>query len=135
MRIHVVHHYELDEDTAERLCRIEKMLSELMDNSVTEILMPLLDELLNKAKANLAAVKANSDLDDSIIAVVTANAQTIKDLKAALDAAGTDPAKLQELSDTMDQIAAKVQEDTDKTSAAVTANTEVENPPVDETQG
>lgn len=134
MRFHVIHEYHLDRDTAERLCRIEKLLCNLVDNSLTETLMPLLDDLLAKANANLAAVEANSALDDSIIALVTANAQTIKDLKAALDAAGTDPAKLQALSDTMDQIASKIQEDTDKTSAAVTANTEVETPPEEEPQ-
>lgn len=128
MRFHVVHEHHIDRDTAERLCRIEKLLCNLLDNSATEILMPLIDDLLAKADANLAAVEANSRLDDSIIELVTTNAQTIKDLKAALDSAGTDPAKLQALSDTMDKIAAKIEEDTQKTSAAVTANTEVENP-------
>jgi hypothetical protein len=89
-----------------------------------ETIMSAIDDLQAKADATLAQVTKNTDLDASIIAIVTANAKTILDLKAQLASAGVDPAKLQTLSDTMDAIAAKAIASGQATADAVTANTE-----------
>ena len=70
--------------------------------------MGLIDDLQAKMDAANASIQKNTDLDDSIIAMLTAETQQIKDLKAALDAAGTDPAKLQALGEAMDALIAKV---------------------------
>lgn len=82
-----------------------------------------LQDIIDQGKATLDQVTKNTDLDNSIIAIVKANAQTITDLRAQLAAAGTDPAKLAELGDVMDQLAAKATAEGQATADAVTANT------------
>jgi len=85
--------------------------------------MGLIDDLQAKMDAANASIQKNTDLDDSIIAMLTAETQQIKDLKAALDAAGTDPAKLQALGEAMDALIAKSDAEAQKKADAVTANT------------
>lgn len=69
-------------------------------------IMALLDDLQTKADATLAKATANTTTLGSIKIVVDGFVQQIVDLKAALVAAGTDPAKLAALGDTLDKLAA-----------------------------
>ena len=85
--------------------------------------MPTLDELQAKADATLANVTAETDLDNAIAKIVTDQNNTIIDLKAQLAAAGTDPAKLQALSDTLDAILTLNTSNTKIVSDAVIAGT------------
>lgn len=117
MRIDIYHHFVQGNEALTLLKTIQSL--------ITEKVMPLIDDLQAKADALLVSVQKNSDVDDSILEVVTGQAQTIRDLKTALDAAGTDPAKLAALGATMDQLAAKVDADSQKVADAVTANTKV----------
>jgi chromosome segregation ATPase len=104
-----------------RLKSIERKL-DLIHNR-QETAMGLIDDLQAKMDAANASIQKNTDLDDSIIAMLTAETQQIKDLKAALDAAGTDPAKLQALGEAMDALIAKSDAEAQKKADAVTANT------------
>jgi hypothetical protein len=85
--------------------------------------MSILDDLQAKAQATLTQVTADTDLDNAVAKVVNDQRATIVDLKAQLAAAGTDPAKLQALSDTMDAILKTDTSNAAIVSAAVTANT------------
>lgn len=92
-----------------------------------------IQDLQNKATATLNQVKADTDLDNAIAKVVTDQRATISDLKSQLDAAiaaGNDPAALQALSDTMDQILSLDTSNAKVVSDAVTANTSAAAPPV-----
>jgi hypothetical protein len=84
-----------------------------------------LDEILAQGETTLTQVTKNTDLDNSIIALVNANTQTIKDLRAQLEAAGTDPAKLAHLGEIMDSIASGATAQGQAVADAVTANTGV----------
>lgn len=121
MRIDVYHHLELGTEVLDLLKSLQAKTDLVISNQ--EALMPLIDDLQTKANDNLAKAQANSDIDDSILQVVTGQAQSIRDLKAALDAAGTDPAKLAALGATMDQMASIIDADKQKVADAVTANT------------
>ena len=92
--------------------------------------MSLLDDLQAKAQATLAQVTSDTSLDNAIATVVTNQNATIADLKAQLAAAGTDPAKLQALSDTMDAILKTDTSNAAIVSGAVTAGTPVAPAPV-----
>lgn len=113
MRVDVYHHFEFKPDT-EVLARLNQILSKLglMENHI----MPTLADLQAKAAATLAAVTADTDLDNAVAKVVNDQIATIVDLKAQLAAAGTDPVALQALSDTMDAILS-----TDTSNAAIVA--------------
>lgn len=87
-----------------------------------------LDRILRlkvKADATLAKVTSDTAIDNAVATVVTNQNATIVDLKAQLAAAGTDPVKLQELSDTMDAILATDTSNAAIVAAAVTAGTPV----------
>lgn len=84
---------------------LTKTVSQILENQ-EKMIMPTLDELQAKAEATLAAVTAETDLNNAIAKIVNDQRATIVDLKAQLEAAGTDAAKLQALSDTMDAILA-----------------------------
>ena len=92
---------------------------DLMESTI----MPSLDELQAKADSTLANVTAETDLDNAIAKIVTDQNNTIIDLKAQLATAGTDPVKLQALSDTLDNILSTNTSNTKIVSDAVTANT------------
>ena len=94
---------------------------DLMENNI----MPSLDELQAKATATLAKVTSDTDIDNAVATVVNNQNATIADLKAQLAAAGTDPAKLQALSDTLDNILATDTANAQKVADAVTAGTPV----------
>lgn len=98
--------------------RLDAIL-DLLENDI----MPTLDELNAKAVATLAAVTADTDLDNAVAKIVNDQRATITDLKAQLAAAGTDPVKLQQLSDTLDAILATDTSNAKIVSDAVTANT------------
>ena len=82
-----------------------------------------LDQIIQQANDTLAQVTKNTDLDQSIIGIMNGQAATLKDLRAQLAAAGTDAAKLQQLGDAMDTLAAKATAEGQVTADAVTANT------------
>lgn len=106
---------------------LHQVLTKLTHMETT--IMPTLDELQAKAAATLAQITADTNLDNAVATVVTNQNATIADLKAQLAAAGTDPAKLQALSDTMDQILATDTSNAAIVSAAVTAGTPVVTAP------
>lgn len=123
MRIDVFHHLKLDTEVLEKLEVFSSKLNLVIENQ--ENTMALIDDLQGKMDAANASIQKNTDLDDSIIAMLTAETQQIKDLKAALDAAiaAGDPAKLQAVSDAMDALIAKSDAEAQKKADAVTANT------------
>ena len=114
-------HLHIKTDQPEVLARLDLILDKL--DLAMETIMPSLDELQAKADATLANVTAETDLDNAIAKIVTDQNNTIIDLKAQLAAAGTDPVKLQALSDTLDNILATNTSNTKIVSDAVTANT------------
>jgi hypothetical protein len=121
MRIDVYLHFESDSEVLSRLDAIYQKLNLTHDRQ--ETMMTTLDELQAKAAATLAKVTSDTDLDNAIAKIVNDQNATITDLKAQLAAAGTDPAKLQALSDTMDQILALDTSNAQIVSGAVTAGT------------
>lgn len=90
-----------------------------------ETIMTTLDDLQAKATATLTKVTSDTDLDNAIATVVNNQNATIADLKAQLAAAGTDPVKLQALSDTLDNILATDTANAQKVADAITAGTPV----------
>jgi len=120
-RIDVYHHFLPDTVVLTRLETIERKTDRILRK--TENIMPTLEELQAKADATLASVTAETDIDNAVAKVVTDQRQTIIDLKAQLEAAGTDPVKLQALSDTIDHILTLNTSNTQIVSDAVTAGT------------
>lgn len=113
----------LDQREAPRWAQtLREMLSQVRENQ-EKMIMPTVDEVLTKAKATLEAVTAETDLNNAVAKVVSDQRATIADLKAQLAAAGTDAAKLQELSDTMDAILAADTANDKIVADAITANT------------
>ena len=113
----------LDQREAPRWAQtLREMLSQVRENQ-EKMIMPTVDEVLTKAKATLDAVTAETDLNNAVAKVVSDQRATIADLKAQLAAAGTDAAKLQELSDTMDAILAADTANDKIVADAVTAGT------------
>lgn len=114
----------------------EKILAALADISkrlavvtTTEGTLEMdINDLVTKANSTLAAVQANTSLDQSIAALVDHQTQTIADLQTALVAAGTDPAKLQQLSDAMDAIQAAETANGKIVADKITANTPAATP-------
>src|SRR6185295_14802255 len=89
-------------------------------------IMTVLQDIQAKAKATLAKVTSDTDLDNAVARVVDNQVATIKDLRdqlAAAIAAGNDPQALQELSETMDAILAADTANSEIVSKAVTAGT------------
>lgn len=82
-----------------------------------------LDDLIAQGQTALDQITKNTDLDNSIIALVNANTQTIKDLRAQLATAGTDPAKLEALGAIMDGLVSQGAAQGQAVADAVTANT------------
>jgi ACT domain-containing protein len=123
MKIDVNVQIHLDQREAPRWAQtLREMVSQVLSNQ-EKMIMPTIDELQAKAEATLAAVTAETDLNNAIAAVVNDQRATIVDLKAQLAAAGTDPAKLQALSDTMDAILAADTANDKIVTDAITANT------------
>jgi chromosome segregation ATPase len=91
-----------------------------LDKKVDQI-MAVIDDILAKQDQALAKATANTDALSAIKTILDANTATIQDLKAQLDAAGANPAKLQALSDNMDKILAAA--DNQATAEATLANT------------
>ena len=121
IKIDVYHHFLPDNVVLNRLDVIERKTDRILRE--TENIMPTLEELQAKADATLASVTAETDIDNAVAKVVTDQRQTIIDLKAQLAAAGTDPVKLQALSDTLDHILTLNTSNTQIVSDAVTAGT------------
>jgi len=113
-----------DPEVRARLDAILDQLGLVIQNQESNI-MPSLDELQAKATATLAKVTSDTDIDNAVATVVNNQNATIADLKAQLAAAGTDPAKLQALSDTLDNILATDTANAQKVADAVTAGTPV----------
>jgi hypothetical protein len=114
-------HVKTDVEVLRRLSAHNQKLDLILNNQ--ENIMPTLEELQAKADATLAAVTAETDLNNAIAKVVNDQRATITDLKAQLAAAGTDPVKLQALSDTLDAILSADTANDQIVSDAITANT------------
>ena len=115
-------HIKPDHEVRARLDDILDKLGLVLSNQESMI-MPSLDELQAKADATLASVTAETDIDNAIAKIVTDQNNTIVDLRAQLAAAGTDPVKLQALSDTLDNILALNTSSAKIVADSVTANT------------
>lgn len=115
-------HIKPDHEVRARLDDILDKLGLVLSNQESMI-MPSLDELQAKADATLASVTAETDIDNAIAKIVTDQNNTIVDLRAQLAAAGTDPVKLQALSDTLDNILALNTSNAKIVADSVTANT------------
>lgn len=87
-----------------------------------------IDDLLAKSQAALDQIKTNTDLDQSIIAICNRNATQIADLKAQLEAAGTDAAKLDQVAANMDALIQNAKDEGQAVADAVTANTPADPP-------
>jgi hypothetical protein len=124
MPFHIHVHHHPDQETAERLTKIERMLGQLLNNS--EIAMSAYDDIKAKMQTALETIQKNTDLDTSILQTMNAQTDTIKQLKVQLDNAGTDQSKLLDLSSTMDQIIQQSQNEAAVKPAAITANTPVD---------
>ena len=118
------HHHESDPEVINRLDDLARQNDLIVSNQET-LIMPTLDELQAKASATLAKVTSDTDIDNAVATVVNNQNATIADLRAQLAAAGQDPAKLQALSDTMDNILATDTANAQKVADAVTAGTPV----------
>jgi len=108
MHIHIHHHYHYDDDLLQQ---------------IRDLIMPTLDDLKAKADTIIAKITSDTDLDNAVATVVNNQNATIADLKSQLAAAGTDPVKLQALSDTMDNILKLDTSNAAVVSGAVTAGT------------
>jgi hypothetical protein len=96
------HFYHPDEETAERLRRIERMLGNIHERQ--ELIMATLEDLK-------ASVQKNSDAEASVVTLLSGISQQLKDAQAA-----NDPAALQAVIDQIDA-------NTASAAAAVVANT------------
>ncbi len=114
-------HIKLAQEGRAQLDAILDRLDLVLSNQETVIMT--LDELKAKADETLASVTAETDINNAIAKIVTDQNTTIVDLKAQLAAAGTDPAKLQALSDTLDAILTLNTSNTKIVSDAVIAGT------------
>lgn len=116
MRIEIHHYHHIVRDAA-----LLRSVLNLETRMAT--IMRTLDDLLTQGTAVLGQVRQNGSLDESIIALVTAQASQLTDLRAQLAAAGNDPAKLAKLGEVMDQLSDQLRQQGQATADAVTANT------------
>lgn len=118
MRIdfHLYFHDDPDQDTAERLSRIEEMLDESLDNQ---------DKIMIDTSKIIAAVAAEKSKVDSLIALANGQSATMKDLSAQLAAAiaANDPVALAQVQVDLDKAAEDLGTETAAVSAAIDANT------------
>jgi hypothetical protein len=128
MRVDIYHHFEDREEVMRRLDVLEDKADLILQNMETAI-MPTIDELNAKADETLAQITAETDIDNAIAKIVTDQNEAIKALKAQLEAAGTDQAKLDQLGQTMDAILATNTSNTKIVADAITANTPADAPP------
>lgn len=114
MQIHIHHHP--DEETAERLCRIETMLGNILENQ---------EDIMIDTSKIIAAVAAEKTKVDSLIALANGQSATMKDLSAQLAAAiaANDPAALAQVQSDLDKAADDLSTETAAVGAAIDANT------------
>lgn len=93
------------------------------------------EDMIVEANNVLAQVTKNTDLDNSIIALMTAQAATLADLKAQLAAAGTDTVKLAALGDTLQALSDKAAAEGQLTADAIKANTPAAQEPIRQDAG
>jgi 2-hydroxychromene-2-carboxylate isomerase len=94
-------------------------------------LMTKVSDIQDKANAALAAINAETEIDQAVLALVNHQNDQITALKQQLAdaiAAGVDPAAVQALSDTIDAIQAAQTSNAAVVAAAVTAGTPVAVP-------
>lgn len=103
------------------LADISKQLAGVITTEGT--LMTTIDDVLAKGNAALAAAQANTSLNQSIAAIVDHQAQQLADLQSQLTAAGTDPAKLQQLNDLLDAMQSAETANGKIVADKITANT------------
>jgi len=102
MRLEVHHFHHPDRETAERLCRIENMLGQILQRE---------GKIMASIQDVNAAVSAQTTVEQSVVILLQNLAQQIKDAQAS-----GDPAAL-------DQVVANINANTKALSDAVAANT------------
>lgn len=117
------HYHKFGGDLGERLGRIEAMLA-IMENA-----MALVEDMKAKIDQAIMDAERNSNAQSAIIDLLRANADQIRQLKGALDAAGTDTQKLQDLSIAVDKLAKMTDDNADRAAAAAVAGTTAEEKP------
>jgi hypothetical protein len=122
----------LDSGSADR--KLDQILARLDALGRQEItLMASVADIKAQADKALVAIAAESDKDDSIIALVTANTAQITALKQQLADAianGADPAALQAVLDSLTAAETSALANAQKVTDAVNANTPAAPPPV-----
>jgi len=116
MKFEIHHTSHPDEETAERLRRLERKLSNITQN---------MEFIMIDTSKILAAVAAEKTKVDSLIALANGQTVTMKDLSAQLAAAiaSNDPAALAQVQKDLDQAATDLGTETAAVSAAIDANT------------
>jgi hypothetical protein len=114
MRIDI--HFHDDEETAERLCRIEETLGIIIEDQ---------EQIMVDTSKIIAAVAAEKSKVDSLIALANGQSASMKDLAAQLAAAiaANDPAALAQVQSDLDKAADDLGTETAAVSAAIDANT------------
>jgi hypothetical protein len=112
------HFHHSDEATAERLCRIERMLGTILENQ---------EDIMIDTSKIVAAVAAEKTKVDSLIALSNGQSATMKDLGTQLAAAiaANDPAALAQVQADLDKAADDLSTETAAVGAAIDANTPV----------
>lgn len=120
MRFNIHHFHHPDEATAEQLCRIERMLGDILEKQET---------IMIDTSKLLAAVARETTANASLRALVAANTQVQADsaakLKTAIDAlaaAGADTAALAQVQADLDTATKNLSVDSDQSEAALAAN-------------
>lgn len=102
MRFEIHHFHHPDEDTAERLERIEQMLGQILKGE---------GKIMASISDVNAAVAAQTTVEQSVIALLNGISQQLKDAQASGDPAA------------IDQVVANINANTKALSDAVAANT------------
>jgi len=122
-----VHLYLHPDPDARVIARLDSILTHLRSQSAKESsIMATVQQVKDQADKALAAIAAESDKDDSIIALVTANTAVITALKQQLAdaiAGGADSTALQAVLDQLTAAETSSLANAAKVTAAVNANT------------
>lgn len=94
-----------------------------------------IDDILAQGQAVLLEVQANSTVEAKVYTLLSGQAQTIKDLRDQLAAAGTDPAKIEAVGVLLDQLHAQIQAQSDEAAAAVPSEPEQPAPAPEQPAG
>lgn len=126
LELHIFHHFPQNPTPTEApawALDLANQVRLILSNQELTI-MPLLDDLETKMNTATAEVAKLNDKDDSMIAMLSAYYQQLKDLRQALADAGTDQGRLQKLGDAMDAMTQNIDARIAKQTDAINANTD-----------